>query len=96
MSTKNVEKAKAIAVKLKSYINNSVEESSVDVDVVSFGKDNIAVRVRPGESNTSGCLYCCSDIVDFCRGNNLNFWIGADTFGGCPVPFVHIFWNSVS
>lgn len=90
MSKMNLERAKTLAVSLHGYVDNSVVESSVDIEVIDKG-ENSAIKVKPAMENKSGSLFHCAEITDFCRGNHLDFWIGAEDSCGCPVPYFYIF-----
>lgn len=90
MGKMNLERAKALAVSLQSFVNNDVEETSVEIEVIDKG-DNSAIKMKPAMANKSGSLFHGTEVTDFCRGNHLDYWIGAEDSYGCPVPFFYIF-----
>lgn len=86
----NLARAKSLAASLQGYVGGTVLETSVEIEVIDKG-DNSAIKIKPALDNTSGSLFHCMEVTDFCRGNHLDFWIGAEESCGCPVPFFYIF-----
>lgn len=91
MAKLNLEQATALANDLKSYIGETTSECACEVKVVDGGNGNSGIEVVPGATNTSGSLYHCEKVVDFCRGRHLNFWVGASESGGYPYAYFHIY-----
>lgn len=91
MARLSLEQAKAFAEDLKSYIGETTAECSIEITVVDGGNNYSGVEVAPGPANTSGSLYHCEEVVDFCRGRNLSFWVGAKESGGYPYAYFHIY-----
>lgn len=91
MAKLNSEQATTFAKDLKSYIGDTTEECSCEVNVVDGGNGASGIEVVPGTMNTSGSIYHMEEVVDFCRGRHLNFWVGARDSGGYPYAFVHIY-----
>lgn len=90
MGRMNLERAKSLAASLQGYVSDAIEEVAVDIEVIDKG-DNSAIKVKPAMKNTSGSLFHCMEVTDFCRGNHLDYWIGAEESCGCPIPFFYIF-----
>lgn len=86
----NLERAKSLAITLQSYVSDATKEASVEIEVIDKGDDS-AIKVKPAMENKSGSLFHGAEVTDFCRGNHLDYWIGAEDFCGCPVPFFYIF-----
>lgn len=90
MKKLNLEQVKELAQLLKSYFGNTLDECSCDINVIDEG-DTASIEVIPSELNVTGCIYHCEEIVDFCRGRQLNCWIGAREGNGRVYAFAHIF-----
>lgn len=50
-----------------------------------------AIKVVPGPKNTTGTFFFGTEVVDFCRGRGLTFWIGAEMSGGYPYAYAYIY-----
>lgn len=83
------EQVKQYAEELRRFIGKMEDESSCEVKEITG--DLPAIEVLPGLGNTTGAIYHGTEIVDFCRGRGLTFWIGAELNGGCPYAYVHIY-----
>lgn len=83
------EQVKQYAEELRRFIGSTNDESSCEVKEIVG--DLPAIEVLPGLKNTTGAFYHATEIVDFCRGRNLTFWIGAELNGGCPYAYAHIY-----
>lgn len=68
----NLARAKSLAASLQGYVGGSVLETSVEIEVIDKG-DNSAIKIKPALENTSGSLFHCMEVTDFCRGNHLDF-----------------------
>lgn len=83
------EKAEFYAKELRSYLGEMTEDSACEVIVV---EDATAIVVVPADTNTTGTFFHCEEIVDFCRGHHLSFWVGAKSVAGVlPYAYVYIF-----
>ena len=83
------EQVKQYAEELRCFIGEMRDESSCEIKEITG--DLPAIEVVPGVLNTTGTLYHTTEIVDFCRGRNLTFWVGAETSGGYPYAYAHIY-----
>lgn len=81
--------AQKYAKELRRFIGEMTEDTSCVVQEVVG--DMPAIEITPGETNESKTFYYGTEIVDFCRGHKLDFWIGAEIVDGQPSVNVHIF-----
>lgn len=84
------EQAEKYAEELKRFIGETSEGCSCEIHTFIDTAD-VAIVVAPGEDNFTKTLYHTTEIVDFCRGHKLDFWISADLGNGKPYPYAYIF-----
>lgn len=84
------EEVNKYAEELKRFIGEISDSYSCDVKVYVDTID-AAIEVLPGEANWTKTLHHTTEIVDFCRGHKLDFWVSAEMENGKPYPYVHIF-----
>lgn len=83
------EQVKKYAEELRRFIGHPVAECSCEVKEITG--DLPAIEIMPGELNPTNTLYHTKEIVDFCRGRGLTFWVGADVSDGHAYPYAHIY-----
>lgn len=84
------EQAEKYAEELRRFIGEMSESCSCEVEVIADNPD-AAIKVAPGKGNWTKTLYHATEIVDFCRGHKLDFWISVEQADGKPYPYAHIF-----
>jgi|GEM_PF-5909947 len=83
------DKIKELAEELRRFIGN-MEDASL-CEVVEEAGEVPAIKVVPGPKNTTGTFFFGTEVVDFCRGRGLTFWIGAEMSGGYPYAYAYIY-----
>ena len=83
------DKVKELAEELRRFIGDMEDASSCEV-VEEVG-ELPAIKVVPGPKNTAGTFFFGTEVVDFCRGRGLTFWIGAKMSGGYPYTYAYIY-----
>ena len=83
------DKVKEIAEELRRFIGEMEDGSSCEV-VEEVGAMT-GIKVVPGPKNTTGAFFFGTEVVDFCRGRGLSFWIGAEISGGYPYAYAYIY-----
>lgn len=79
-----------LAEELRRYIGaNMPEDTSSEVMVCEDVRP--CIEVEPGEKNKTTAFFHGVEIVDFCRGRRLSFWIGAREKNGKLYPYIHIY-----
>lgn len=84
------EEAQKYAEELRRFIGEMIDGCSCKIEVVADAPA-ASIEVIPGETNWTRTLHFTTEIVDFCRGHKLDFWIGAEMANGKPYPYTHIF-----
>lgn len=87
MLTRN--NVKNVAKQLQQYIGEMPDDGAVEVKAVVSGDP--AINVVPAPTCVEGGFFYATEVVDFCRGNGLHFWIGIDRTGAVPFIYAHIF-----
>lgn len=84
------EQMKQYAEELRRFIVKTEEASFEIVEVEETATP--AIEILPSESNSTGAFYWTTEVVDFCRGRNLSFWISPAEFSdGRSYAYAHIF-----
>lgn len=84
------EEARMYAEELRRFIGRMSDGSACEI-IAMVDENDPAIEVAPGETNWLRTLHYTTEIVDFCRGHKLDFWISAGMSDGKPYPYVHIF-----